>query len=157
MQHNTQNQAQKINALIGHLGLKQSVIAKKIGVHHTSMSRKVQTGTPYTNEVLEKISMELGVTVAFLRDTSRIYNEGDPIPEDAILKPPPEAQGDLSDTISKLMAIQAQNIAHNQAAQVMTEIKVLAKANIHLTEIIKELAEQVKEMRDERDGNHDPD
>lgn len=151
-----QNQAQKINNLIGQLGLKQNVIASKIKYHHTTMSRKAKDGTHYPKDVLEKISMELGITVAFLQDSSREYHEGDPIPEDAVrLKS--EDQADYSNDLSKLMEIQLKNISHNQNMQAMQQNKILAEAVRNVTEVVSELVEKVRQLEEDRGGSHDPD
>lgn len=152
-----QNQAQKINNLIGQLGLKQNVIASKLKYHHTTISRKAKDGTPYPNDVLEKLSMELGITVAFLKDSSREYHKGDPIPEDAIRQVPPTQQEDISGNLTKLLEIQIQNIQHNQSMQQTQQVQVLTESLRSVTELVKDLAGQVKELKDQNGGSHDPD
>jgi len=86
-----QTTAEKILQLIGQLGLKQYVVAKAVGYHPITLIKKANAGTRYPPEKIEKISQVLGITTSFLLDESREYIEGQPIPEDAILKvtPPP--------------------------------------------------------------------
>lgn len=148
----------KIKLLVKKKGLQLKWLADQSGWSEARLSRKINSTDVFESKKLAKISRALGISAEYLRDINRPYRLEDDIPDDAIIKALDQNPKDpLQDTISKLLEIQAQNMTHNQNVQILTKVETLTKSNETLIGIIKDLAEQVIDLKDERDGNHDPD
>jgi transcriptional regulator with XRE-family HTH domain len=155
-----QTQGSKIKQIAKKKGLHMKWLANKAGWSEAGLSRKINSGDVFTREQLTMFSNLLGVTIEYLQDTSRVLGPKDQIPEDAIWHKPPEQddpQNELSGTLSKLMEIQLKNISHNQAMQLVQENKILAEAVRNVTDMVGDLMEEVRQLKEDRAGSHDPD
>ena len=159
------DQGEKLINLIGQLGLKQNVVARNIGYHPVTLSKKAKDGSKFPKAMLEKLSIELGITVDYLADTSRPYYEGDTIPEDAIRsKTPPAKPAPDTNPVAALMILAQKQMQETRSELAQIDPEIILQANREMIEAMNRLSAQMQELsqelrlnREGEPGEHDPD
>lgn len=116
----------------------------------------------------------LGVSEAYLRDETRPFNPGDKIPEDVLIERTPTpittTPSDLTE-MARIFERQAADIKKSKEELRDTEFNAMKEMQRQMAELLQEvsgntrvmsanvlaLAEIVKELKEERGGEHDPD
>ena len=156
-----QSQGCKIQHLAKEKGVKQLHIAKHIGWTKSGFSRKVNGSQRFSPKELAEIAAFLGVTPQFLMDESIEYIEGQPIPPDALATPQlPQTQqlSELASEVELMFARHYERMNSAKAAQSALPADAIAEMIVRLSSAIDKLSEEVRELREEREGGeHDPD
>jgi transcriptional regulator with XRE-family HTH domain len=154
-------QGEKVNKLIDYLGLKHNVVAKKVGYHHVTLSKKATDKSRFPNDKLLKLSEVLGVSVEYLKDTSQVFDPAVGLPPEAVATPAPPSMPPTGDAeLDAVMLRMLREVQHHRA-----ETKHLDAAAM-IVEELRLIREEVNEIhsklnaiqRDlDGDGEHDPD
>lgn len=139
-----QQQGQKIKNIIKAKHLLQSGVARMAGISEAHFS-KIVSGAPTTNETITRIAEILGVTPEYLMDTSRPFNLGDTIPEDAIAVKPVTTQKaePLSETAALIRIIE--KLAGSDSKAVEAAIQSIMK---EVADMRGDIAEIKKNLKD---------
>lgn len=147
---------QKVKAIAKAKGLFLVKVGEYAGWSKTGFSRKINSGEPFDKKSLTKIAEYLGVKPSFLTDTSRPFNLGDTIPEDAVAeKTTPITEA--TDPVKALMELAQNEMAHRKTVDAGHGFDILAQEMARLADEMRQMRAEFKRMRDADAGNHDPD
>ena len=162
-----QHISDKIQSLLKSKDLKQQALAKAMDYEPHHLSKKFRLKSAIPPNKLSIAATFLGVTETYLRDTTRPFHPGDEIPPDAIATPPTPIHSTTPSDLAEMVRIferQAADIARSDNERMKIEIASLRQSDKEMAQVMKEalgklayIAEIVRELKDERDGGHDPD
>ena len=155
---------EKIQELLKEKDLKQQALAKEMNYRPQHLSKKIGLKLSFSEQKVLIAAKFLGVTPEYLRNESMPYFQGQPIPEDAIVKPPRPIDPSGGDALAAVIEIAKRQFEELKGVASRTES---TPSSDQAVDILSNILEEMKNLRVNMDrvlehldiggGEHDQD